>query len=238
MHVELIKDKRTRRKIIIISMKQQHLQIGGLTSHAIIPSETDSLVILFHGYGANGADLISLASEWTDKCPNTAFVAPDAPNTCEAGGPGFQWFSLADYSRPTMISLIGKSWVIADDYVAAALKHFNLNYDRLILSGFSQGCMMALHTGFKRQNPCAGILGYSGMLLDPSVVKKDRGFPVRLIHGTYDSVIPVQAWDEATEILQSHDIDVSGEKIDGLAHGIDMKAMVSGVEFINKTLQK
>lgn len=212
--------------------------INDLRTYCIIPENIDSLVILLHGYGSNGMDLISLAEEWAPLCPNTAFISPDATYPGEMGGPGFQWFSLANYSRDVMKGLIQKEWLTLDKYIDAALQKFSLTDDRLILSGFSQGCMMALHTGLSRTKPCAGILGYSGMMLDTSILNKDAKDcpPVCIIHGIADSVVPVAAWDEATMILKDHGIAVSGHKTPGLAHGIDMDGLKTGLEFIRTHL--
>ena len=212
--------------------------IAGLQTYCLSPETTDSLVILLHGYGANGQDLISLASEWAPHLPTTTFIAPDAPTPCEAGGPGFQWFSLSDYSRPSMTELIRDAWTVIDNYCDEALKEFGLSDDKMIISGFSQGCMMSLHAGFSRQKPCAGVLGYSGMLLDQNVIEntKNKDIPVYLVHGTDDSVVPVQAWDEAVSVLKANDIEVSGHKTEGLPHGIDLEGLQAGLAFLQKQL--
>src|SRR5262245_34463925 len=53
-----------------------------------------ALVVLLHGYGANGDDLIGLAQAWQSRLPQAAFVAPNAPASI-AGMPGaLQWFAL------------------------------------------------------------------------------------------------------------------------------------------------
>lgn len=183
-------------------------------------------------------DLISLAQEWAPHCPNTAFVSPDAPYPCEIGGGGFQWFSLNNYSRPVMKDLINKEWVILSEYIDAALKEYNLGPERLILSGFSQGCMMALHTGFSKNQTCTGILGYSGMLVDPDVIANTphKDMPICLIHGIEDSVVPVAAWDEAMSLLKSKGLTVSGHKSPGLPHGIDGNGLRTGLEFLQANL--
>ena len=54
-----------------------------------------SLVVLLHGYGANGEDLIALAHAWRGRLPDTAFVAPNAPETIPGMYGALQWFALA-----------------------------------------------------------------------------------------------------------------------------------------------
>ena len=214
--------------------------IADLRTYSILPDMIDSIVILLHGYGSNGMDVISLAEEWAPLCPNTAFISPDAPYPCEMGGAGFQWFSLSNYSRDVMKNHINSEWKTLDRFVTNVLDQFNIGSDRLILSGFSQGCMMALHTGLSRDNGCAGILGYSGMLLDMGILTSEnqkRFPPVCLIHGTADSVVPVQAWDEAMQALTANGITVTGHKTPGLAHGIDLNGLKTGLDFITSALK-
>lgn len=219
-----------------IMMKE--LVINNLKTYAIIPDEVQSLVILCHGYGSNGMDLIGLAKEWAPHCPTTAFISPDAPYPCEIGGGGFQWFSLAEYTPEVMKGLIRKEWKKLDAYIDKALEEFQLAEDRLILSGFSQGCMMALHTAFARETACVGILGYSGRLLDQSIIDSNThgDMPVCLIHGIEDNIVPVSAWDEAMTALKSKNITVSGHKSDGLPHGIDGQGLLEGLDFIQANL--
>lgn len=220
-------------------MRITQTDIANLRTYCIIPQEVKSLVILLHGYGSNGTDLISLAEEWAPHCSNTAFISPDAFYPCEMGNAGYQWFSLADHSRDVMTSLIQTEWRKLSAYIDAALDKYDIPNNRLVLSGFSQGCMMALHTGFARDNACAGILGYSGMLLDADVVKntKNKSMPVCLIHGDDDPVVPVDAWDEATAIMSAKGIKVSGHKTAGLQHGIDMNGVHTGLKFIRSVLK-
>src|SRR3984957_3089019 len=52
------------------------------------------LVVLCHGYGADGNDLIGLAPYWQRLLPTAAFVAPNAPERCP-GSPGYQWFPIS-----------------------------------------------------------------------------------------------------------------------------------------------
>jgi Phospholipase/Carboxylesterase len=62
------------------------------------------LIILLHGVGADGNDLIALAPVLAERLPNAAFVAPDAPEPCDLAPFGCQWFSLRD-RRPAALLL-------------------------------------------------------------------------------------------------------------------------------------
>src|SRR5215469_4994108 len=53
------------------------------------------LVVLLHGYGADGNDLIGLASHWHKQIPGAEFVAPHAPDAVPGAPSGFQWFPIS-----------------------------------------------------------------------------------------------------------------------------------------------
>lgn len=221
-------------------MKQR--KVGNLNSY-IVQSDTqdfyDSAVILIHGYGANGRDLISLGNEWLPKNQNTIFIAPDAPYPCEASPFGLQWFSLDDYTKPAMELEIKSHWKKLSDYIDATVQEFKIPENKIILCGFSQGCMMALYTGLMRENSCAGILGYSGMLLCPEIATKTKHkkLLINLIHGSSDVVVPVEEWEDAMTVLKLNGFPVTGHKSKGLGHGIDMNGIESGGFFIRDCLK-
>src|SRR5437879_1425283 len=62
------------------------------------------LVVLLHGWGADGPNLIDLAYMWAPALPAAQFIAPNAPQICEANPYGYQWFSLMDRQPQHMLS--------------------------------------------------------------------------------------------------------------------------------------
>ena len=52
------------------------------------------LIVLLHGYGADGKDLIALGQQWAKLLPDAAIVAPHAPEPCPGAPSGRQWFPL------------------------------------------------------------------------------------------------------------------------------------------------
>ena len=218
-------------------------KIGNLQSYIVQSPHSnriDSAVILVHGYGANGRDLISLGDEWFHKNPNTLFIAPDAPFTCEASPFGLQWISLNDFTKPAMEKQIQQNWHHLSDYIDAVINDFKIPDNRIILCGFSQGTMMALYTALSREKACAGVLGYSGMLLCPEIVTttQHKTMPIALIHGSEDPVIPVEEWEDAMTIFKSNGFLVTGHKSKGLAHGINESGIESGNFFIHDCLTR
>ena len=197
-----------------------------------------SLVILLHGLGANGADLIDLARYWEDALPDTVFVSPDAPFPCDMAPVGFQWFSLQDWSLESMLEGAKTAEPIFNDFISKTLEHYGLPDEKLVLVGFSQGTMMSLYAGPRREKKIAGVLGYSGALIggeelaDTAIHK----IPVRLVHGDMDFVVPVQAYQMAKATLELAGFEVSGGITRGLAHSIDEDGIRSGGEFLKAVL--
>src|SRR5271170_2853062 len=144
------------------------------------------LVVLCHGYGADGNDLIGLAPHWQRLMPTVSFVAPNAPEPC-AAGPGYQWFPISRLDPAAMRQGVEQAGATLDAFLDAELARANLPEDRLALVGFSQGTMMSLHVGLKRKP--AAIVGYSGLLADTPPARYDDPPPVLLVHGDADPMI-------------------------------------------------
>ncbi|HXQ15460.1 MAG TPA: dienelactone hydrolase family protein [Caulobacteraceae bacterium] len=197
-----------------------------------------SLVILLHGYGSNGDDLISLAPFWRGALPATAFVAPNAPAPCPGAPGGFQWWSLTSASPSARAEGAARAAPVLDAFIDAELARCGLAEARLALVGFSQGTMMALHVGPRRRGRLAGIVGYSGMLADaagladPSLTRP----PILLIHGDADPMIPLAAFHQAKAALVQNGFAVESHVSPGLGHSIDQAGLQLGGAFLARVL--
>ncbi len=206
------------------------------------PDQAKSLVIMLHGVGSNGQDLISLAPMLAQSLPETAFLSPDAPFPCDMVPPGYpnsyQWFSLLDRDPHKMLSGVAAVFPLVEKFMEEQLERYNLSYNRVALLGFSQGTMTSLYVAPRLKQSIAGVLGYSGALLWDEKVKADslKKMPMHLIHGEVDDVVPVQAWSEAKNTLISSNYEFSGHTTPGLSHSIDEKGVESGVIFLKKVL--
>ncbi len=197
-----------------------------------------SIVLLLHGYGSNGQDLIGLADYWAKDLPDTVFVSPDAFSPCEVGF-GFQWFSLQSWTPQHLLGGAEAASSRLNVYIDEVLSRYGLSSDRLALVGFSQGTMMSLYVAPRRDMPVAGVLGYSGALLggeglanNPAVVK----MPICLIHGDMDPVVPVTAYYHASETLKQAGYPVEGGVTRGLVHSIDAQGLQGGLSFLKRVL--
>jgi phospholipase/carboxylesterase len=196
------------------------------------------LVILLHGIGADGADLIDLAPYLARTLPNAAFVAPNAPQPCDMAPFGYQWFSLQDRHPDRLAAGVRAAAPVLDAFIDVELAAHGLADDRLALLGFSQGCMMALHVGPRRAAACAAILGYSGRLVAAETLAGEIASrpPVLLCHGTADPVVPFESLALAAAVLEAAGIAVTVLERPGLGHGIDPPAIEAGAALLARTL--
>ena len=185
--------------------------------------EPTALVVLLHGLGADGNDLIALAPGLARSLPQAAFVAPNAPFPCDMAPFGLQWFSLQERAGDAMLSGVRMAAPILDAFLDRELATLGLGDDRLALVGFSQGAMMALQVGLRRPETCAQIVGFSGHLVGAEALAEEivSRPPVLLIHGDADEVIPVQALPAAVKALKANAVTVESHVRPGLGHGID-----------------
>ncbi|MBI3419925.1 MAG: prolyl oligopeptidase family serine peptidase [Proteobacteria bacterium] len=232
--------------------------------HHLLPKETPAaIVLLLHGLGADGRDLIGLGEGWRPVLPRTAFFAPDAPEACDLAPFGFQWFSLRQWNMEAIEAGLKHARPLVDAMIDDLLKKYSLPPSKLVLGGFSQGCMLSLYAGLQRKEALAGILGYSGALFGfaqpplrenaPAVARSaEQGAniqgaaeakimsrpPVFLSHGTQDEVVPFSASQLAAHTLQKENINVELHLIERLGHGIDPEGLDLGAKFLQRVLEK
>ncbi len=153
------------------------------------------LVVLCHGLGADGFDLIDLAPSWGEALPDAAFVAPHAPFPCDMGSTGRQWFSVADRTPSRMLSGVRGAAEALDQFLDTTLARRDLPADAYALMGFSQGAMTALFAGLRRAVPPRAILAVSGALIAPETLAGEirHRVPVLLVHGEATTWCPYRA---------------------------------------------
>lgn len=204
----------------------------------------ESVVVLLHGLGSNGRDLISLAPYLAEKCPKTVFVSPDAPFACDMVPPGYpdsyQWFSLQSRDPEFVLEGIEKAFPILEAFLLETMEKYGVGADKLALVGFSQGTMMSLYTAPRMDKDVAGVVGYSGALFGGEGLLEDpdefQKFPICLIHGEADDVVSVSSRKAAEETLTKAGYEVSGHTTPGLTHSIDERGIEEGAAFLAKVL--
>jgi phospholipase/carboxylesterase len=194
------------------------------------------LVILCHGVGADGHDLIDLAPYWGRALPDAVFVAPHAPEPYDGAPMGRQWFPIGDLNPARFGPGVRRAAAVLDKLIDRQLEKYGLPPTAYALMGFSQGAMTALFTGLRRKAPPRAILAFSGGLIDPESLPaeiKNRA-PVLLAHGEADQIVPAFRSREAEAALRAASVPVEAVFSPDLAHGIDDVMLTAGALFLQK----
>ena len=190
------------------------------------PSDKPPLLILLHGVGSHEFDLFSLA-QYVDK--RFLVLSARAPNTL--GPNSYAWFPVqiqpdkfiidpekAESSRKTIIQFVTEA---TDSYGADA--------QHVYLMGFSQGAIMSVSVMLTNPGILAGVVAMSGRILpevQPIMVPEEelQDFPVLVVHGTRDQVIPIQNGRASNELLSSLPVKLVYKEYD-MGHEISSESL-------------
>jgi phospholipase/carboxylesterase len=207
-----------------------------------LSGELRSAVVFLHGYGANGADLLGLADPLAEHMPDTLFLAPDAPEACAGAPMGYQWFPIPWIDGSSEEESLAGLQRASDDlnaFLDGVMVDEDLLPEQVMVLGFSQGTMMALHVLPRREDPVAGIVAFSGRLLEPELLEDEALCkpPILLIHGDMDDVVPPQSLPQAVEALQGAGWkEVFAHVMKGTGHGIAPDGLQVALAFMRDRL--
>ena len=195
-------------------------------------------VILCHGYGGDGNDISILANYWKNYLPDTIFLCPDAPEKCAVSSVGYQWFDLMDQSNQQILTKSLVAEMKLNQLIDEVKVQNNLEANKIILGGFSQGCMISLQTGIKRKDKINSIIGYSGKIIDTEHLSKNivSRPKVILMHGDKDEIVPINFFLEAKEFFIKNNYPVELKSFKNCEHRIPQEGSSLGLEFIKKNL--
>ena len=201
-----------------------------------------SVVVFLHGYGANGADLLSIADVLSEHLPDTLFVAPDAPETCPGSSTGYQWFPipwLDGSSEETSKLGMDAACADLDAFLDFLIVEEDVLPEQVALFGFSQGTMMGLQVAPRREDAFAGIIAFSGRLLEPELLMDEvqNTLPVLLVHGDEDEVVPPDSMSKAAVGLEKAGFkEVFAHVMEGTGHGIAPDGLSVALAFLRDKL--
>lgn len=200
-----------------------------------------SLVVFVHGYGANGADLLSLADVMAPHLPDTAFVAPDAADRVPGMAGGYQWFPIPRFDGSSDAQAeagLVQSAADLSDFIDQRLRYEGLGPEAVALVGFSQGAMMALHVAPRREVAMAAVVAISGRLIAPERLAGEVLVrpPVMVIHGDQDPVVEFSEMAAAGDALVAAGFETYGHVMAGMGHGISQDGLSTALGFLKKYL--
>src|SRR4051795_6914601 len=213
-------------------------QLTGPSRPPLSGGKPRRLVILLHGLGADGNDLIGLQQRWGRVVPDAEFISPNAPFPCDMAPYGYQWFSVQDRTPSSVLAGGRAAAPSLDAFIDEELKKRDLTDGDAVLVGFSQGTMMSLFVGLRRATPVAGILGYSGRLIAPELLAGNWRSPppVLLVHGTADPVVPFDSMAGAEAALRRAGVPIETLACVGAEHTIDPEGLERGGRFLRDVL--
>lgn len=213
------------------------LRLSGPSHGPLTEGKPGSVIVLLHGYGASGDDLIALAYSWASQFPNTLFVSPHAPFPCEKNPFGRQWTSLKDLDFQRLWNEIETVMPLMSVFLNDLLQTYQLSWSNLALVGFSQGAALALSVGLYHF-PVAGIISYSGLFIPHPQKIPPKKTPVLLVHGDRDEVLPVSFYKEAKKELSDFQTPLDFMVCESLGHGISPGGLERGAQFLRRNLKE
>ena len=198
-----------------------------------------NVVVLFHGYGGDGKDISMLTLNWKRHMPNTIFICPNGHESCALNPSGYQWFDLTKDDPDYILNETFKAEKKINRFLDEVKEEYNLENSQIILSGFSQGCMMSLNVGLTANKPFCCIVGFSGKIINVEDLKNRRinSTSTLLIHGDQDDVVSPTHLLEAKDFFLRENIDVETHLIKNCGHHIPIEASSIALNYILKKIK-
>ena len=151
---------------------------------------------------------------------------------------GFQWFDLMDQTSDEILTKSLVAEIKLNKLIDEVKTEYKLPANKIILCGFSQGCMISLQTGLKREDKINSVIGYSGKIIDIKHIENNiKSKPdIILMHGEKDEVVPVSFLLEAIELFNRINYKIQTRIFKNCEHRIPQEGSSLGLEFIKKKL--
>jgi len=198
----------------------------------------DNAIILLHGYGGDGQDISILTLGWKRFLKNTVFLCPDAKEHCVVNPAGYQWFDLSNEDPKYILEESKKAEIILLKFIGEVKKEYNLKNSKIILLGFSQGCMMSINLGLISSENYNCIVGFSGKIIDKIDLEKRKisNTKMLLMHGDADEIVSPSSLLEAKDFLIRNNVEVKTNMIKNCSHHIPVEASSLALNYIKNNL--
>tara|TARA_Y100001958_G_scaffold158676_1_gene157307 strand:- start:2225 stop:2875 length:651 start_codon:yes stop_codon:yes gene_type:complete len=200
--------------------------------------DINNLVLLLHGYGGDGKDISVLTLNWKRYMPNTIFVCPNGHQSCEVNPIGYQWFDLTKDDAEYILIETLKAEEKINKFLDEIKEEYNLENNKIILCGFSQGCMMSINIGLTSQKPFNCIVGFSGKIINRDDLKKRKkcSSNTLLIHGELDDIVSPTYLLEAKDFLIRENVEVETHLLKNCGHHIPNDASSIALNYMLKKI--
>ena len=199
-------------------------------------AQIENAIILLHGYGGDGKDISMLSLNWKRHLPNTIFISPNGHESCAINHLGYQWFDLTKEDPKYILEESIKAEDKLNQFINEIKNEFNLENNKICLSGFSQGCMMSLNLGLTSNQEYNCIVGFSGKIINQESLKyrKKNSTKVLLIHGDSDQVVSPSFLLEAKDFLIRNKVAIETHLIKNCDHTIPIESSSIALNYILK----
>jgi len=196
-------------------------------------------IILLHGYGGDGKDISMLTLNWKRHLPNTIFICPNGHESCSINPTGYQWFDLTKDDPVYTLEQSIKAEEKLNQFINEVKKEYNLENEKICLSGFSQGCMMSINLGLTSDQSFNCVVGFSGKIINQKDLKirQKTATDILLIHGDIDQVVSPNFMLEAKDFFIRNNIEIETHLIKNCDHHIPIEASSIALNYILKKIK-
>lgn len=193
--------------------------------------KTKKLVILLHGLGSDGYDLINIAPYFQASMPDAHFYSPNGIEKYDESEWGYQWFNLKIREEIPIRRELNRNIPKIEELICNKLLELKITVNDLILIGFSQGAMVSIELTLASKLKPIATIAFSGMMIPPAEITNSKT-PICLIHGKADEIVPVHNVDLVTAYLKKYGIVNESYVIDDLTHSIDSRGIDYAINFL------
>ena len=208
-------------------------------------------IIWMHGLGADGNDFVPIVE--TLNLPDNLsirFIFPHAPMCPVSINNGYVMRAWYDIKDQKLDHLEDESGITASQQIIHSLVEHEVTHgissQNIILAGFSQGGVMALHTGLRYSNKLAGIMALSCYLPLASTLESDiaagicthnASTPIFMAHGAQDPIVPITLANKSKELLQKTHYSVLWKEY-AMAHAVCAVEIIDIGNWLQQVLKK
>ena len=179
-----------------------------------------------------------LSLNWKRYLPNTIFICPNGHEQCPINPTGYQWFDLTKDDPNYILEESIKAEKKLNKFLLEIKNKYNLENNKICLSGFSQGCMMSINLGLTSDQPFNCIVGFSGKIINQKdlEIRKKNSTSTLLIHGDSDQVVSPSFLLEAKDFFIRNNVEIETHLIKNCDHHIPIQASSIALNYISKKI--